>query len=144
MSPVKAKENLKKQVLKDSLEKAQVAALSVLDTKGIDLIVLEMIGLVSFTDYFVICSGTSAPHVSAIVDSVEDALRLQGVKPRSIEGKRASHWALMDYGDVVVHVFDTASREYYELEKLWLDAKRIEVNEDTSVVGGKDQGELDS
>lgn len=82
--------------------------------------------LVHYTDYFVICSGTSTQQVEAIADNIEDELRQIGFKPSGVEGKRNAQWVLMDYGDMVVHVFEQEVRSFYELEKLWLDAPRIE------------------
>ncbi|MFC1770145.1 ribosome silencing factor, partial [Nitrospirota bacterium] len=93
------------------------------------LTVLEMTEVVSFTDYFVICTGQSTPHVQAIVDNIESGLSVLGLKPQGVEGYRRAHWVLIDYGDVVVHVFDTEQREYYALEKLWLDAPQVKVDE---------------
>ncbi len=143
MAPVKAKPGPDVQGAMDSLTKARVAALAALDKKALDLVVLNMMDLVDYTDCFIICTGTSSPHVEAIVESMEAALSALGVEPSGIEGKRAAHWVLLDYGDVVVHVFDRPAREFYELEKLWLDAPRVEVDEDKAVMGREDQGALD-
>ena len=77
--------------------------------------------------------------MAAIVEHVERALKKSGVKPLRIEGLRYLHWVLMDYGDVIVHVFEKETRAYYELEKLWLDAPRIPIDEEgTDNLGGKD------
>ena len=118
--------------------RAMDIAVAALEKKALDLLVLEMAPLVYYTDYFVICSGTSSKHVLAIADAVEDSLLERKVKPVSIEGKRQAKWVLMDYGDVVVHVFDVSAREYYELEKLWLDAPRVKVHEDKAHLGRQD------
>ncbi len=144
MSSAKENSGSKARGVEDSLLKARVAAMAALDKKALDLVALDMTGLVAFTDYFVICTGTSSPHVGAVVESVEKVLASHGVRPKAIEGRRPAHWVLLDYGDLVVHVFDREAREYYELEKLWLDAPRIEVNEDTAVMGRQDKGALDS
>ncbi len=144
MSSAKENSGLGARGIKDSLRKARVAAIAALDKKAQHLVALDMTGLVAYTDYFVICTGTSSPHVGAVVESVEKALASHGVRPKAVEGRRPAHWVLLDYGDLVVHVFDRAAREYYELEKLWLDAPRVEVNEDTAVMGRQDQGVLDS
>jgi ribosome-associated protein len=98
-----------------------------------------MKGLVSFTDYFVLCSGESTQQVKAIVDHIEEALSGRRVKPLGIEGRGFGHWVLMDYNDVVVHVFEAETRRYYELEKLWLDAPRVPVDEDTNPLGRKNE-----
>lgn len=78
-----------------------------------------------FTDYFVICSGESTTQVKAIAEHIESEFAKQAVKPLSTEGVRYAHWILLDYGDVIVHVFEEETRAYYELEKLWLDAPKI-------------------
>lgn len=73
-----------------------------------------------------ICSGESRPQVAAIAERVEELLRKSGIRPVSIEGKGHNLWILLDYGDVIVHVFENETRDYYELDKLWLDAPRID------------------
>lgn len=144
MSLAKESSGSRTRGVEDSLHKARVAAMAALDKKALHLVALDMTGLVAYTDYFVICTGTSSPHVGAVVESVEKALASHGFRPKAIEGRRPAHWVLLDYGDLVVHVFDRAARDYYELEKLWLDAPRVEVNEDTAVMGRQNQGAMDS
>lgn len=87
--------------------------------------------LASFTDYFVICSGESTTQVRAIADFIEETLKkgalgLKKIKPMGVEGMSACKWVLMDYADVVVHVFEESTRDFYGLERLWLDAPRVE------------------
>lgn len=77
-------------------------------------------------DYFVICSGESRTQVGAIADRVEEKLKESGVRPLSREGARFNTWILLDYGDVIIHIFEREARAFYELEKLWLDAPRID------------------
>jgi ribosome-associated protein len=81
------------------------------------------------TDYFVIASAESTTQVRAIAEYIEESLGKAGLKPLSIEGLSYSHWVLMDYGDIIVHIFERETRHYYDLEKLWLDAPRIEIEE---------------
>lgn len=95
--------------------------------KAIDIQILDLRGLTSITDYFVVCSGTSTTHVSAIADGVERALKESGQHPSHIEGAGESTWVLMDYGDVVVHVFEEQTRAFYALERLWGDAPRMKL-----------------
>jgi ribosome-associated protein len=83
--------------------------------------------LTTITDYFVICSGESTTQVKAIEEQIEERLKEEGIKLRGVEGLTFSHWILMDYGDVIVHIFEEETRAFYELEKLWIDAKRIPV-----------------
>ncbi|MEE9566984.1 MAG: ribosome silencing factor [Desulfobacteria bacterium] len=102
---------------------------AVLSMKALDVVVLDLQGLISFADSFIICSGRSHRQVSAIAEFVEQNLKAKGIKPLGIEGLRAGHWVLMDYGDVVIHVFLEPIRIFYDLEGLWSDARRIEVAE---------------
>jgi ribosome-associated protein len=115
------------------------AAEAALQKKAQALVILELIGLTVIADYFVICSGESTTQVKAIVDFMEHELMLQGIRPIGREGLNYGHWALLDYGDVVIHVFERETREYYSLEKLWMDAKTIEFHEDQADMGRKDK-----
>lgn len=115
------------------------AAQAALRKKAADVVVLELTGLTVIADYFVICAGESTTQVRAIADSVEEEFLKRGIRPLGIEGREYSHWILLDYGDVVIHVFEEETRQYYELERLWLDAKLIPVDEDTADLGGKDK-----
>ncbi len=87
--------------------------------------VLDLRGLASFTDYFLICHGRSKRQVQAIADQVMDSLRDEKQRPLSVEGYRLAEWILIDYGDFVVHVFSESRREFYGLERLWSDAPVI-------------------
>lgn len=102
---------------------------AILSMKAFDVIVLDVRGLVSFADTFIICSGRSHRQVSAIGEFVEKELKRKGMKPLGVEGLRQGHWVLMDYGDVVIHVFYEPIRTFYDLEGLWSDARRIEISE---------------
>jgi ribosome-associated protein len=83
--------------------------------------------LTSFTDYFVICSGESTTQVKAIAEHIIESLKAEKTKPSGVEGLSHARWVLIDLGDVVAHVFDSETREFYGLEKLWLDAPRVEL-----------------
>jgi ribosome-associated protein len=95
------------------------------DKKARDVVVLDLQGLTAITDYFVICSGESTTQVKAIAEEIEERFRAAGVKRLGIEGLSHSHWVLMDYNDVIIHIFEEETRKFYELEKLWIDAERI-------------------
>ena len=97
------------------------------DRKAVDIRVLDVRGMVSYTDFFVICSGRSERQTKAIHDAVYEALKGSGVLPRRVEGARESRWVLMDYLDAVVHVFTPDAREFYRLEQLWGEAPSREV-----------------
>jgi ribosome-associated protein len=83
----------------------------------------------AFTDYFLICSGTNPRQIQAISDEVELRLKRNGVYPNNIEGHRQAEWILIDYVDFVVHIFSASARKYYDLERLWRSAKKIELSE---------------
>jgi ribosome-associated protein len=100
-----------------------------LDRKAYDLVVLEVGPFTSIGDYFVICSGRSDTQVQAITDGIERHMAERGVRAMSIEGREHGQWVLMDYGDVIVHVFYVPVREFYDLERLWLRARRVELPE---------------
>jgi ribosome-associated protein len=98
---------------------------AVMGKKALDIIVLDVSGLTSLADSFIICSGRSNRQVTAIADYIRTDLKKQGVAPLSVEGLQEGHWVLMDYGDIVIHVFYDDVRRFYDLEGLWSDAPRI-------------------
>ncbi|MBI4698525.1 MAG: ribosome silencing factor [Nitrospirae bacterium] len=97
--------------------------------KAKDTLILELKDVSSFTDYFIICSAESSTQVKTIADAIEDKFSKSKMRPLGVEGLDHARWVLLDYGDVVIHIFQEESREYYGLEKLWLDAPRIPVPE---------------
>ena len=103
----------------------QVAAHAALEKKAVDLAVLDLQGLSSIADFFIVCSARSTTQAETIAEAVRGALRSEGVRPRHNEGSAESGWILLDYGDVVVHLFDEETRAYYALEDLWAEAKRV-------------------
>ncbi len=94
--------------------------------KAQKLVVLDVSELTSIADVFIICSGRSNRQVTAIADYIQTDLKSHNIRPLSVEGTRDGHWVLMDYGHVVIHVFYEPVREFYDLEGLWIDAKRIQ------------------
>jgi len=118
--------------MKKSDLKRQVAAAiqACLDKKAEEISVLEMEkGSGAFTDYFVLCNGTNPRQVQAIADEVEVRLKAAGLRPTQVEGYRQAEWVLVDYVDFVVHVFSEKARKYYDLERLWKAARRLEPSE---------------
>jgi ribosome-associated protein len=97
------------------------------DRKAVDIRVLDVRGIVGYTDWFVICSGRSERQAKAIHDAVYESLKGDGVLPRRVEGAREARWILLDYLDAVVHVFTPDAREFYRLEQLWGEAPSREV-----------------
>ena len=113
----------------DPAELARVAAQAASNKKAEDLVVLDLTGLSDVCDYFVIATGANARLVDSVIDEIKEKVAdAFDEKPFSIEGRRGGNWVLMDYGSVVVHVFTPETREYYQLEKLWGDAPKLEVD----------------
>jgi ribosome-associated protein len=106
-------------------ELAESIAAAALDRKAVDLTLLDLRGVSSVTDFFVICTARSDVHVRAICDRIEEKLAEQGERPVAREGIANGRWALLDYGDVVVHVFQAEARLFYDLERLWSHAPRF-------------------
>jgi len=96
-----------------------------LGRKARDVVVLYVRELTSIADVFIICSGQSSRQASAIAEYIELDLKKQGIRPMSIEGKKEGHWVLLDYGHVIIHVFYEPIREVFDLEGLWIDARRL-------------------
>ncbi len=93
------------------------------DRKALDIVQLDLKGIIGYTDYFVICSGRSERQTKAIHDAIHEGMKLEhGILPRRVEGLPGARWILMDYLDVVVHVFTPEAREFYRLEQLWGEA----------------------
>jgi ribosome-associated protein len=105
----------------------RVAAHAALEKRAIDLVVLNLEGLSTVADFFLVCSARSAPQADTIAEAIRGALRAEGVRPRHNEGSAESGWLLLDYADVVMHVFLEETRGFYALERLWGDAPLVSV-----------------
>ena len=114
---------------KEGRELASACARIALDTKAEDLVVLDVRGLASFTDYFVIMSGRSTRHVQGLAEAIAGELSAKRVSSKHSEGLREGLWVLLDFGEVVVHVFYHENRSFYDLEGLWHDAVKLDVEE---------------
>ncbi len=108
-------------------EKVQLGARAALGKKAADLRVLDLQGISGVADFFLICSGASTTQIETIVEAVRHALKVEGARPLHREGTPESGWLLLDYGDVVMHVFLDETREFYSLERLWGDAPLLSV-----------------
>ncbi len=108
-------------------DKLRFATNAAEDKKARDIVILHLKEWTAFTDYFFICTGDSPPQIKAIVENIEVQLKKHGERPLGIEGSAHRHWVLMDYNDVIVHVFDGETRMLYNLEKLWIDVPRVNV-----------------
>ena len=110
-------------------EMAKIACKAIDDKKGQDIKVIDIHNVSVIADYFVIASGTNSNQVQAIVDNVEEQLGRAGYEAKQKEGNRSSSWLLMDYGDVIIHVFDEENRLFYDLERIWRDGKVLDMDE---------------
>lgn len=105
---------------------ATLVAAAAADKKAVDIVALDLRGISTFTDFFVICSGTSEPHLKAIAGGIEESLRTKhDIRSLAVDGYPLSQWVVMDYSDVIVHIFHQSKREFYSLEDLWNDAPRL-------------------
>jgi ribosome-associated protein len=119
----------KKHRKKSSLQLAKLCVKTALEKKAEDPLILDVRKLCSFADYFVILSGRSTRHVQGLAEAVEEELRSKRVSTSKSEGLREGNWVLLDYSDVIVHIFYADTRKFYDIEGLWHDAKRINIDE---------------
>ena len=113
----------------NSKEMVKLAYQALSDKKGEDIKIIDIQSVSVLADYFVIASGSNQNQVQAMVDNVEEMLTKAGYEPKQIEGTRNSSWILMDYGDLIIHVFDEENRLFYDLERIWRDGKVLEMEE---------------
>jgi len=119
-------QQLKKKLRrKSSKELARLCARTALDKKAENLVILDVRKLCSFTDFFVIMSGRSTRHVLGLAEAIEAEMRLKRLSPTTAEGLTEGTWALLDYNDIVVHIFYSETRKFYDIEGLWHDAPKI-------------------
>lgn len=114
----------------DSRKRALLCINASLERKAKDLALLNVKELSAFADYFLICSASSDRQVRAIADTIQEKLQDAGIVPLGVEGESAGQWILLDYGDVIIHIFLEAVRSFYELERLWADAPVMHVPSD--------------
>jgi ribosome-associated protein len=121
-APSESSENLAVDLPADLPADLTAAVTAIEDRKGEEVLVLDLRGIASFTDYIIMCSGGSERHVQAIVDAIVDQLRDQKVKALNVEGYGQASWVLIDYVDFLVNVFTRETRDFYHLERVWRDA----------------------
>ena len=112
-----------------SLETAKLAAKALDSKKGLDIKIIRIEDISSIADYFVIATGTSNTHVKALADEVEYQLKEKGETVSHIEGYRSDTWILLDYIEVIVHVFSDEAREYYDLDRMWADGVEVDISD---------------
>lgn len=127
MSEARPKLNTRSEALPSSRDVALAAAGAAAQKQAEDIVVLDVSKIIVITDYFVICTAGTNRQIRTVIDAVEEGARALGVKPVRREGEAEAGWWLLDFVDVVVHVFGTQERDYYQLERLWSDAPRIQL-----------------
>jgi len=125
MNPVKPRHDPPHQLTPEETVSAVVERAA--DRKALDIVQLDLRGMIGYADYFVICSGRTDRQTRAIHDAIHEGMKARGILPRRVEGLTEARWILMDYLDVVVHVFTPDTREYYRLEQLWGEAPSLAV-----------------
>lgn len=109
----------------DSLKTAKAIVAALEDKKAEDIKILDISNISVMADYFILASGTNRNQIQAITDNVQEKLHKSGVNLKQIEGYETANWVLLDYGDVIVHVFDKENRLFYDLERIWADGKIV-------------------
>ena len=112
----------------ETLDQALEAARALSGKKGEDIRIKDITGIADFADFFVISTGNNPNQIDAMKDAVEEALHKAGAALKSIEGNKDSSWILMDYGDLIIHIFDKESRSFYDLDRIWKDASDVEAD----------------
>lgn len=115
--------------MNQALEMARIAYQALDEKKGEDIRVIDISGISVIGDYFVITNGTSDSQVRALVDNVEEKMHKAGYELKEQEGNNSGTWVLLDYGDIIIHIFDRENRPFYNLERIWSDGKDVEMNE---------------
>ncbi|MCB1022108.1 MAG: ribosome silencing factor [Bryobacterales bacterium] len=117
------------------MEPWQIAVEAARSKKAEDIVVLDIGKVSSFTEFFVICTGTNTRQTQAIADAVQEQMRAAGWRPMGVEGEQRGEWVLVDYGDLLIHVFTPDKRAFYDLERLWSKAPRVPIPEEAPVEG---------
>lgn len=133
--PPKRKRPTAERHSSETVHSALAVAKAALDKKASNLEIIDLVGKADYADYLVLMSGGSERHVRALADEIQDQLRKRKVRPLSVEGLTACTWVLLDFGDVVVHVFQESARSLYDLDGLWLDAARVPVPDEAPPSG---------
>jgi ribosome-associated protein len=124
----------------DSRKRALLCVNASLEKKAKDIVVLNVKEISTFADYFIICSGTSDRQVRAVAAAIQETLKKAGILPLGVEGEAAGRWILLDYDDVILHVFLESVRAFYDLERLWSGAQRMAVPDDTASLKALEKG----
>ena len=123
-------ETLEQPTRLETEDAVMMAARAASDRKAADMVILDLRDVAQFTEFFLICTANNSRQVQAVTDAIEENLRQAGKRPSHIEGYTAAEWVLLDYGDFIAHVFSPTSRRFYDLERLWRDAKHVPLPDD--------------
>ncbi len=113
----------------DTIDKVKTTLRALEDKKAKDIRIIDISAVSVIGDYFLIASGSNEPQIKAMADNVDEYLSKLGFEPKSTEGYKNASWVLLDYGDVIIHIFDEESRDFYDLERIWRDGKEISLKE---------------
>jgi ribosome-associated protein len=130
---------LAKKAKNESQERLLLCINTALQRKAKDLVVMNVGTLSSFADYFIICSGTSDRQVKAIANWLEENLKKAGMNSLGLEGMKQGHWVLMDYGDIVIHIFYEPIRAFYDVERLWSEAPKIAIDDNATEIAALEE-----
>jgi ribosome-associated protein len=111
----------------EAFEKAKICGMLAEEKKAKDVVIMKLEDLTDITDYFLVASGTSERHVKTIADNVEAGMKERDIKPYSVEGLRDGRWVIIDYQNIIVHIFLEQLRDLYDLESLWIEAKKFRI-----------------
>jgi ribosome-associated protein len=128
-APAAAQVEVKTEAAQASRELALAVAKAALDKKAVNVQIVDVVGRVDYTDFLVVMSGRSDRHVLSVADAIEEELRKLKRKPEAVEGRPQGNWVVLDFGEVVAHVFQEEARSFYDLDNLWQDARKIPVSD---------------
>jgi ribosome-associated protein len=117
----------------EAFEKVKICGMLAEEKKAKDIVIMKLDDLTDITDYFLVASGTGERHVKTIADNVEAGMKERGVKPYSVEGHHDGRWVIIDYQNVIVHIFLEQLRDLYDLESLWIEAKKFRIENEKSI-----------
>ena len=133
-------ERLAEKKESESRKRALLCANATLEKKAKDLVILRVNELSAFADYFILCSGSTERQVRSIASAIQENLKKEGILPLGVEGEAAGSWILLDYDDVILHVFLDRVRTFYDLERLWSEAPRMAIPDETASLKGLAEG----
>lgn len=125
----------------ETIRVTAIAVKSLIEKKAEDISLIDISNVSILADYFLIACGSNKRQVQTLINNLEDCLKKEGIVSKNIEGYQSGSWVLMDYGDLVIHIFDRKSRDFYDLERLWKDGKKINIEDLNNIAGSLEQEE---